>query len=179
MKHRIVIVVILISVSALNAQHYEVKAMAYNTLIGGVTGGIGSMINKNKEVSYSSAFLRGFLVGCGGGGLMYTGKKINFLVTNRQNLGYCWLSRTVFSAGNSIIENAADNRAWWSRWHFDIAFIRMEYDVWDKKFQPQVMLSSFGGFVFSAFYGHIDLNNTLRSGTLIFRTKKITYASHL
>src|SRR6185369_10228323 len=98
------------------AQQYETRSILYNSFIGGFSGAIGGLINKGKNEKWYNAFFKGFLIGTGGGAVMYTGKKLNYLVAQKNELGYAWLSRLVFSAGNSVVENAAANRPFWSVW---------------------------------------------------------------
>lgn len=162
------------------SQINDVQFAAYNTLIGGITGGIGALINKKKDQKWHKTLLKGFVVGLGGGAIAYSGKKLNALVAQKKELGYCWLSRAVFSAGNSIVENAAANRDFWSRWHYDIGFMRMEVDISGPiSFTPRFMPSAFGGIVFMAVNGEFDAATTLKSGTLTFRADRVNYASNL
>jgi len=162
------------------SQNLEPKILGYNVLIGGLTGGIGALINKKKDQKWHKAFIKGFVIGVGGGAVSYSGKKLNYLVAQKQELGYCWLSRAVFSAGNSIVENAAANRPFWSRWHYDIGFMRFEVETnGPMSFTPRFMPSAFGGIVFMAVNGNIDGITTLKSGTLTFRADKVSYASYL
>lgn len=173
-------IVLLCSIFMMNfhtarAQHYETKSVVYNTVLGGVSACIGAIINKKKEQKWNDVFVKSFLTGAGGGVLMYTGKKLNTLIANENNLGYGWLSRSVFSAGTSIVENVASGRKFWSVWHYDIGFVRLEYDCEQNHFQPKVMASSFLATVFLAVNGHVDTRTSLRSGTLTFRTSLIRY----
>lgn len=161
------------------SQNYEIKSVCYNTLIGAFSGGIGALINKQKNQSWHRAFAKGFLTGSAGGVLMYTGKKLSFLLADQEKLFYGRLPRAVFSAGNSIVENAACNRPFWSRWHYDVGFIRLEFGTEGPGFIPRLMPSALGGMIFIAFHGELDLNTTLRSGTFTFRTPHINYAGHL
>ena len=164
----------------IKSQNIEAKVISYNVLIGGVTGGIGALINKNKDQKWHKAFIKGFVVGCGGGAIAYSGKKLNYFVAQKQELGYCWLSRAVFSAGNSIVENAAANRPFWSRWHYDIGFMRFELETnGPVSFTPRFMPSSFAGIVFMAANGNFDAATSLKSGTQTFRADKVNYASYL
>lgn len=167
--------------SILRAQDYEAKSVLYNTLIGGFSGAIGSIINKPKNVKVSRAFLKGFLTGCGGGALMYSGKKLNMAIAQQQSIGYAWLSRAVFSAGNSIVENASAYRPWHSQFHYDIGFIRFELrtDGTGPVCRPMLMPFAFGSFVFTAFNGRFDARSSLRSGALVFTNLRIGYASYL
>ncbi len=158
----------------------EAQFIAYNTLVGAVTGGVGAIINKKKDQKWHQAFIKGFVIGSGGGALAYTGKKINSLVAQKHELGYCWISRALYSAGNSIVENAAANRDFWSQWHYDIGFIRCELQIdQDVSFRPKLMPSTFGGIVFLAANGILDKNSSLKSGTLTFRAEQVNYATYL
>lgn len=161
-------------------QNIEAKVIAYNALAGGISGGIGAWINKKGNEKWYKALAKGFVIGLGGGTVAYAGKKVNNLVAKNQNLAYCWLSRAVFSAGNSIVENAAANRPFWSQWHYDIGFIRCEFQTIGRfKFTPRFMPSTFGGTVLLITQGRFDVMTSLRSGTPTFRTKTINYAPNL
>lgn len=172
--------VFVFSFQTVKSQVNETQFFAYNALIGGVTGGIGALINKKKDQKWHKVLMKGFVVGIGGGAIVYSGKKLNSLVSQKQELGYCWLSRAVFSAGNSIVENAAANRDFWSRWHYDIGFMRMEVETnGPMSFTPRFMPSAFGGIVFMGVNGEFDGATTLKSGTLTFRADQVNYASNL
>ncbi len=164
---------------AVLAQDYKVQSMLYNGLIGAVSGGVGSIINKHKGQKWYKAFVKGFVVGAGGGMLMYSGKRINSLISIRQQLEYSYLSRFVFDAGNSIVENASANRNFWEVWHYDIGFLRLELDAKKRKFKPRVMASTFAATVLLATQGKFDVKTSLASGTPVFRTKEIKYAPTL
>jgi len=153
-----------------HAQNTETKSLIYNSLLGSVTGGIGSVINKHKDERVPHAFVRGFLGGAGGGVLMYTGKRMTWLAVQKHDLGWLWPSRVVFSAGNSITENAASGRKLWSRWHYDIAFFRLEY-VPGTRPVAKVMVSAFVGFALSAVKSEPDWQNSLAAGTLLLRRR--------
>lgn len=165
--------------SSIQAQDYRAQSLIYNGLIGAVSGGVGSVINKHKGQKWYKAFTKGFLVGAGGGAMMYAGKRINSLISVRQNLEYAYLSRFVFDAGNSIIENAAANRNFWEVWHYDVGFFRIELQTKHLKLQPKIMASTFGATVLLAVYGNFDLKTSLGAGLPVFRTKRIEYAPKL
>lgn len=165
--------------SPLKAQNFNLNSAIYNCLVGGITGGIGSVINKKKEEKIFKALAKGFVTGTVGGAVMYSGKKLNFLISQKQQLGYAWMSRAVYSAGNSIVENACANRKFWAVWHYDLAFVRFEFNAERKLFTPRFMPSSFGGILFMAFNGRVDGKTSLKSGTLTFRTKEIAYSPTL
>lgn len=168
-----------ISRQACLAQDYRGPALLYNGLIGAVSGGVGSVINKHKDQKWYRAFAKGFLVGAGGGMIMYGGKRLNSLISSRSELSYGYLSRFVFDAGNSIVENAAANRNFWEVWHYDVGFIRIELETKRLKVRPRVMASTFAGTVFLATQGRFDVRTSFASGTPTFRTKSISYAPKL
>src|SRR6185503_7452109 len=62
----------------MHGQDFNVNSAVYNTLLGGLSAGVGAMITKPKEVKFYKAFARGFVAGMGGGAVMYCGKKLNF-----------------------------------------------------------------------------------------------------
>lgn len=162
------------------AQNYEAQSVIYNSLIGGISGGVGALINKHEGQKWYKAFGKGFLIGTGGGALMYSGKKMNNLILVKHDLGYAWLSRLVFSAGNSIIENASANIDFWQRWHFDIGFIRFELNTSPAGFTPRMMPSMLGGIILILANNSVfKFNESLRSGTLVFSAHKINYAPEL
>jgi hypothetical protein len=174
------ILVVTLSFQTVKSQNLEPRIITYNVLVGGLTGGIGAMINKKKDQKWHKAFIKGFVIGVGGGAVSYTGKKLNNFISQKRELGYGWLSRAVFSAGNSIVENAASNRPFWSRWHYDIGFMRLELETnGPVSFTPRFMPSAFGGIVFMATNGTFDSHTSFKSGTLTFRADKVNYASHL
>ncbi|MBA3681093.1 MAG: hypothetical protein H0W73_07985 [Bacteroidetes bacterium] len=164
----------------LRSQNLEPKIITYNTLVGAITGGIGSLINKKKDQKWHKTFAKGFAIGAGGGAIVYSGKKLNSLIALKQNLAYGWVSRAVFSAGNSIVENAAANRDFWSQWHYDVGFIRLEYKAKENSLIPRFMPSTFGGMLFMTLNStSFDYRASLRSGTFTFYTDKIRYEPRL
>lgn len=161
------------------AQNYEARSVVYNSVLGGLSAGIGSWINKHPGEKPGRAFIKGFIAGCGGGALMYAGKKANMLIATKKQISYAWLTRAVFSAGNSVVENATANRPWYSQWHYDIGFIRFEFRTKGPILQPKLMPSYFGAFIFTALNGHFNARASLESGTLIFANARIHYAPYL
>ncbi len=180
-KHIVFFILFSFCFSEIKAQNIEAKVISYNVLVGGISAGIGALINKKKDQKWHKVFAKGFIVGMGGGALVYAGKKINIMVAKKQELGYAWVSRAVFSAGNSIVENGAANRDFWSQWHYDVGFVRLELKTnGPVSLTPRFMPSTFGGIVFMAVNSNrFDLNTSLRSGSVTFRTNRIRYAPTL
>jgi hypothetical protein len=173
------LLIILQAVQCSFAQNYNGVSILYNSLLGGVSAGAGAVINKNKDQKWHKVFARGFITGVQGGAVMYAGKRLNSVIVSSRDVSYAWLSRAVFCAGNSIVENAANNRKFWTRWHYDIGFVRVEYDVIKRNVRPFIMPSDFLGTVFIAFNGQFDLKNSLLSGAPVFFTDTIAYARGL
>jgi hypothetical protein len=172
----IVVLILLVTKQSLRAQNYEARSIIYNSLSGAVSGGIGALINKKQNEKWYKVLAKGFVSGAGGGFIVYGGKRLNHLIGDKQEPGYAWLSRAVFSAGNSIVENASSNIDFWKRWHFDIGFVRLELNTGPFNFTPRLMPSAFGSTIFMAANGNFNLHETLRSGTLVFLTPVIKYA---
>ncbi|MEO8146146.1 MAG: hypothetical protein ABI723_00850 [Bacteroidia bacterium] len=170
------LIILSLFIMPVQAQHYEAKSVAFNALIGGFSGGVGAIINKHPNQKWGNAFGKGFLIGSGGGLLMYGGKKLNYQVGDKESAGYAWLSRAVFSAGNSIVENAAANVDFWSQFHYDIGFVRLEFKTGPFNFTPRVMPLTLSGVIFLAANGKLNANESIRSGTLTFKTPQISYA---
>lgn len=165
-----------ISQNSIKAQNYAVRSMVYNSLVGAFSGGVGSMLNKQKGQKWYRAFAKGFVVGAGGGMIVFGGKKANYLIAKKQNMGYGWASRAIFSAGNSIVENAAANREFWSVWHYDLSFVRVEFNAKEMTVSPRIMPSMLLSTAFMAANGKLDVKSSLRSGTATFYTKRISYS---
>lgn len=53
----------------------ERTVFLYNLGFGGITAGIGAVINKPKDVNWKNAILKGFWQGSVGGVLNYAGRK--------------------------------------------------------------------------------------------------------
>jgi len=161
------------------AQNYEAQSVLYNALLGGISACAGALINKKKKAKCFTVSWKSFAVGVLGGTCIYSGKKLNTLIANENKLGYAWLSRGIFYLGASVVENAAAGKQWWETWHYDIGFVRLEYDCEKKIFQPKIMPAAFSATLFLAYYGKLDVTTSLQSGVPTFRTKRIGYQPQL
>src|SRR4051812_17153754 len=161
------------------AQSYESQSIIYNSLLGGISSCVGALINKKKEDKWSSLLLKNFAIGVAGGAVVYSGKKLNTLIAKKDKLGYSWVSRGVFYAGMSVIENTAAGKKFWATWHYDIGFVRLEFDCKKKVLQPKVMPAAFGATLFLAYHGKLDIYTSLESGVPTFHTKRIGYQPQL
>jgi hypothetical protein len=165
---RAVAAMLLIMLPARQLAQEGYRYLAYNTLIGGITGGIGSLINRTTQEKKLHALTKGFITGMAGGAVMYAGKRANSLIIQMKEPGWAWISRTVFCAGNSVVENASANRPFWQRWHYDFLFARVEADLEHGTVRARLMPSAFAGFVILAAQARPDWKNSLASGTAVF-----------
>jgi len=128
MKHFIIILLFLPS-SVSIAQHNDSQAAVYNIVSSGIVGGIGAIINKKPNQKTSNVFFKGMYQGAIGGYVVFESKRILRQFSRTSNYGYIWPSKIVNSVGNSIVYNAASNRNLWERWHINIGFNHLEYDL--------------------------------------------------
>ncbi len=180
MKARVWILLFVVLCHAFFGQErYQIRSFFYNSLSGAVVAASGVLLNKKGEQKFKSVFLKSLGIGFAGGALQYAGKRSVNLMVTKNEIGFGWLSRFLFSAGNSMIENAAENKKWWSRFHIDLAFVRVETDFIN--FRPKLFLlpAQSGAFVFATFFGRADWRLSLRSSTFIFTTPRIAYAPYL
>lgn len=159
---------------AQNSFYYEKSGSAgivvNNMCTGALISGIGSVINKPKEVKWYKAFTRGVLYGSVGGYIQFQGKQVIGHIGLRDNPAYGWLGKGVFFAGSSLIENAAAYRKPFELMHFNVAFVRLEVNTKEKiHIQPKLLPFAFGGLVYSALQmGKFDAKLSLQSGTPVF-----------
>lgn len=153
----------------------EAGLIVSNVLFGGLTTGLGAVINKEAEQKNWPVFWKGFKYGCAGGVLLYAGKKCSYyMYENEDNLVYAaWGSRLIHNAGASVMENAALHRPVLSHYNLYVGFLRLEFD-WQQRFsfRPRVMPVSLGCFVYSmvAYKGSFDVATSLKYGSPYIRS---------
>ncbi len=155
------------------AQNQELNLGIYNTLLGGVIGGVGAAINKKEspsEENWSRRFGRGLWQGCIGGLLTYSGKQTASLITTKQNLVFGLPSKILHSAGASIIENAGMNRPFLKHWNLDVGLIRLDAELGAKtKIQARLLPVGFYGLALSQHNSRFDLKTSLLTGQIVFQ----------
>lgn len=152
------------------------SVIIYSVATSAVIAGVGAVINKNEKQKWSAAFLKGFIYGGLGGYLMYQGKNMLNNVTTKEDISYYWPAKLVFSAGESISENAASNMKPWTRWHVNLWLsTRLYVDLQDKlsisaKVDPiQIIYTSIEFFKFKG--REFDLKRSFKSGLICFNSK--------
>lgn len=167
-----ILVVIFISNLFLNssAQNQDVQLYAYNTLFGGITAGVGSIINKNKNENSWKVFKRSFLYGSVGGSVSYLGKKFAYNINGTDNYHYGWISKLVHSYGVSIIENAALNKQKvFSSVRMPIGFVMLDISFEEKfKLHPKIMPISLTSFIIHSTKYKLKVAESLQVGTPVF-----------
>lgn len=155
--------------SVLFAQDQQRQLLLYNIGLGGVTAGIGAVINKPKDTRWEKALLRGFWQGCTGGLLNYAGKKTVYLINKNKEYLYAWPAKLLHAAGSSIIENAALNEPFLQNWNIDLGPVRLDFSVnGKKKFKTRFLPVSIYSVIAGANKGSFSLLQTLRTGELVF-----------
>lgn len=160
----------------LNAQHKNnFEAGLYNIGFGGVVGGVGAIINKKPNEKTVKVFLKGLYQGALGGYLIFESKRLVGKFGKSGNYAFIWPSKIINSAGTSIMENAASNISFWERWHINLGFNRFELNTKNKfKISYRIMPFAFVSTIYGFMKGKIDINKSLKMGTFVFFTNKIS-----
>lgn len=163
--------VVLLLCLNLNSQNNNGEALAYNVGLGSFFGGIGAVINKDKNQKWHRAFLKGFWQGALGGYVVYEGKKRIYDFSRTKDYKYAWASKIIYSAGNSMIENAASNKDLWAKWNITIGFNRIEFETQEKfKVNYQLMPLSLISTIHTATKGKFNFEESVKTGVFIFTT---------
>ncbi|MGE5106015.1 MAG: hypothetical protein ACM3H8_00595 [Sphingobacteriales bacterium] len=154
------------------SQQQERKVIIYNIGFGGLTSGIGALINKKKEENWKRSFVRGFWQGATGGLLNYSAKKSIYLVDRHKNFAYAIPARLLNAAGNSMIQNAALNEPFLKNWNLEYGIFRFDFSIHSKnKFKVRILPVAVIGSAISMRSGRFDLNTTLLTGIMSFKSK--------
>lgn len=153
-------------------EYQQREFFAYNILFGGVTAGVGSLINKPKKSKYIPAFCKGFAYGMLGGVINFASKKSLYNVPKYTNYRYVWISNIGNCIGNSIIYNAALHKKFASYWFFDLWMFRFDLNLREssqKKIKMKLLPNAIiGSGIFLAQKGKFDIYRTLETGILTF-----------
>lgn len=156
------------------AQKNDFEVGLYNVGAGSIIGGVGAIINKEKEEKFLKVLLKGLGQGALGGYLVFESKRLIGKFSETGDYGYVWPSKLVHSAGASIIENAASNKPFWEKWHLNLGFNRLEFTTTDGlSVRYQIMPVALLGTIINATRGTFDPERTLKTGTFIFTAPEI------
>ena len=131
-----------------------------NTAIGALTGGIGNSAR-------GGSFWRGFVIGAGGGAIVYAGKRI----TAERFSGAGLLARETAAVGTSIVANAATNRGAFERLVLPIGPARL-YLTRDSTESSRLKID-LPAIIIAAYYGvhsdtELDLGLSFSAGAPVF-----------
>lgn len=170
MKNKIIFLSILFHITTVNSQSNDTEAALYNISFGGITGAIGAVINKKTDENFGKVLLKGFWQGALGGYITFESKRIIRHAWKEEDWKLYWSSKFVNAAGNSIKENAANNRNFWEQWNLTIGFNRIEFQTKDQFNVRYKMMPISAVYTIDAFFRFkFDLKSSLNYGQFIFR----------
>lgn len=156
------------------AQKQERTVFFYNVGFGGLTSGIGAVINKPKGGNWKKYFVKGLWQGSIGGLINYSGKKTLYLNNQHQNKAFFWPAKLLNSAGTSIMQNASLNEPFLENWNIDYGLVRFDFALHNKsKFKVRLLPIGIYAIIAVSRYGKFDLENTLATGQIIFSSKEL------
>jgi hypothetical protein len=175
-SHLFVILLLLIIIpgkTKAQTKNQEATVLIYNIGFGGLTSGIGSLINKPKGSKWHKSFIRGFWQGSIGGLVNYSSKKTLYLVNRNQNTFYALPATILNAAGYSIIEKAALNKPFLQNWCIDYGPLRFDFSIKNKEdFRVRFLPQTVDGFIFVSQDGKFDLSTSLITGSIVFKGNK-------
>ncbi|MDV3866784.1 hypothetical protein CMU00_15950 [Elizabethkingia anophelis] len=147
---------------------YE-REFVYNVSIGAVIGAVGAIINKKKEQDFNKVFFKGLYQGALGGYITFESKRLLDVAERNNDWKIIWGAKLVNAAGVSIKENAALNKDFWEKWHFNIGFNRIEFETKEKfKVHYKIMPIALAYTIAYANRSKFELDKTLKIGEVIF-----------
>lgn len=171
--------VLLFIPSFVQCQSQQQDLLIYNIGLGGISSGIGAVINKPKNCNWKKVFLKGLWQGSVGGVLNYSSKKTLYLINRKNELMYAWPAKILHAAGLSIMENASLNEPFLQNWNIDYGPMRFDFSINGKKkckvrFLPATIVS----VIYAANTAKFDLKKTLKTGNLIFENSENAYVTY-
>lgn len=128
------------------------------------------IINKKDNKPVFKTFINGFYKAAIGGNISHVGLSMSYLIDSKQNIAFAWPARFVNSLGNSIVQNAAENKKMFERLHFNLFIARLEYYPAKRKFNTRFLTSSIYGIAVVSKNSRFDLGKSLKSGILYFES---------
>jgi hypothetical protein len=156
------------------AQQSDLEVGLYNIGINGLIGGIGAVINKEKEEPLGKVILKGIGQGAMGGYLIFESKRLVREFSRSENYIYVWPSKLVNAAGSSIVENAAANHDFWEKWYLTIGFTRLEIDVTENfRLSYRINPIALIGTIITSTEGKLDVQKTVKTGSFVFTSENL------
>lgn len=173
---KIILIIIVLSFSTKSfAQESKLEFGLYNVALGGFVGGIGSLINKEKNEKPLKAFTNGFWKGTLGGGMIHISKMSSYEIGRKNNYSYSWLAKINNSLGTSFVENAALNRPIFSNINLNLfGFNRIEFSIENHlKVRYKLMPVSFLMSTYAFATNKFEISKTISTGELVFSSNKV------
>lgn len=156
------------------SQNQERTVFIYNVGFGGLTSGIGAVINKPKGENWKKYFVKGFCQGSVGGLLNYSSKKTLYLNNKYQNKAFFWPAKILNSAGTAIMQNASLNQPFLENWYIDYGLVRVDFAIHNKeKFKVRLLPVGIYATIAASRFGSFDLENTLATGQIVFSKNEL------
>ena len=156
------------------SQRQERIVFIYNVGFGGLTSGIGAVINKPKGANWKKHFVKGFWQGSVGGLINYSSKKTLYLNNLNQNKAFFWPAKILNCAGTSIMQNASLNEPFLENWYLEYGLIRLDFAIHNKdKFRVRILPAGIYATIAASRLGKFDLENTLATGQIVFSNKEV------
>ena len=151
-------------------QNSDGQAAVYNIVSSAFIGGLGAIINKDKDDRFGRTFLKGVGQGVVGGYLVFESKRLIRNFSERRDYAYIWPSRILNAMGNSITMNGAKNRGFGQTWYINIGFGHFNMDFQRKnpvkvRILPISLVLTARRFVVAQF----DFKKSLRTGLFVFK----------
>lgn len=179
MRKNILLFLILALPFSSYSQANDTEATLYNVAFGGITGGIGAVINKKTDEKLGKVFLKGLWQGALGGYVTFESKRIIRHAWKEEDWKLYWASKFVNAAGNSIKENAANNRDFWDQWNLTIGFNRIEFHTKNNFNVRYKIMPISAVYTIDAFFRfRFDSKSSLNYGQFIFRRNDPTITSY-
>lgn len=175
MKHFIKLTILFLSQN-LVAQTTKTDFALVNIGFGGISAGIGAVINKKPNEKTGKVFLKGLWQGALGGSFNHASK----IIVGENNINdietstYFWPAKITSSIGNSILENAASNRNFYEQFNFHFGFNRLEIHFQKKmelKYKVMPIQFFYDAYLFAT--TKFDLKNSLKIGEMVYRSENI------
>ena len=174
MKKNILILSFCILTISCYSQEQERTVFFYNVGFGGLTSGIGAVINKPKGANWKKYFVKGFWQGSVGGLLNFSSKKTLYLNNLNQTNAFFWPAKILNSAGTSIMQNASLNERFLENWYLDYGLVRVDFALHNKdKLKVRLLPAGIYATIAASRFGKFDLETTLATGQIVFSNKEM------
>lgn len=152
----------------------DAKLVAYNVALGAVAGGLGALINGEKD-SALRRFARGAGWGAAGGSIAYLGKWQAGEIDERENLAHALPARLLHDVGASVIENAAHDLHPLDRFATTLGVIRVDVRPRSGAVQARLLPVATLAFGYLLLDGthNLDLGRSLACGGPLFTADEI------